>query len=146
MVYKLKNDFDKKNFITKVKVLIEQQKEVELNVINQKKSVSTNSYFHLIVGWFALEYGETREHVKQEMIKKEICPETFVFDYTNRKTGELSKRYRSFATLNQEESNYVIDKFRNYSSKVAGIYLPDKSDLINLHQIDIELKKNKQYL
>jgi len=146
MVYKLKNDFDKKNFIAKIKVLIEQQKEVELNVIKQKKSIPTNSYFHLIVGWFALEYGETIDYVKQEMIKKVICSETFIFDYVNKKTGELSKRYRSFADLSQEESNYVIDKFRNYSSKVAGIYLPDKSDLINLHQIDLEVRKNKQYL
>jgi hypothetical protein len=146
MIYRLKNDFEKQNFITKVKSLIDKKKDVELIVINQKKSVPTNSYFHLIIGWFALEYGETIEYVKQSMIKKDICPEIFKFDYVNKKTGEIRESYRSFADLNQSESNYVIDKFRNYSSKEAGIYLPDKSDLINLHQIDIELKKNKQYL
>jgi hypothetical protein len=96
MIYRLKNDFDKQNFITKVKSLIVQQKDVELIVINQKKSLQTNSYFHLIIGWFALEYGETFEYVKQKMIKQYICPETFKFEYANKKTGEIRVEGISF--------------------------------------------------
>ena len=61
--------------------------------------------------------------VKQEMIKKLICPEIFKYDKVNERTGEVREAYKSFATITKEETTYVIDKFRDYSAKKAGIYL-----------------------
>ena len=40
----------------------------------------------------------------------------------------------------------AIERFRNYASKEAGIYLPEPGELAMLQQIENEIKKNEQYL
>jgi hypothetical protein len=105
-----------------------------------------NRYFHLIVGWFALEYGESVEYVKQIMIKKQICPDVFLEEISSKKSGEVIDNYRSWGDLTKMERKLVIDKFRNYASKEASIYLPEPSEQGLLDSIEIELEKNKQWL
>jgi len=39
-----------------------------------------------------------------------------------------------------------IQRFRDWSSSVAGIYLPDTNETKFLNEIMIEESKNKQYL
>mgnify|MGYP003330810326 CR=1 FL=1 len=39
-----------------------------------------------------------------------------------------------------------IDRFRDYSSKEAGIYLPEPNDLSILKDIEKQITNNKQYL
>lgn len=145
MIYDLKYDFKKQQIIEKLKYFIKNEKVVELKLVTKKKTISTNNYFHLIVSWFAFEYGEDAKYIKEEIIKKIVCEDIFKYEYVNKKTGECRDAYRSWSDLNQQESNIVIEKFRNYSSKEAGIYLPEPSDLATLNQIEIELKNNQIY-
>ena len=37
----------------------------------------------------------------------------------------------------------TIDKFRNYSSAVAGVYLPEANEQAFLDEIEREIEKNK---
>ena len=53
------------------------------------------------------------------------------------------QRWRSTADLDTKELTTAIDKFRDYSSAEAGIYLPEPKDLAILQDIEIELKNNK---
>jgi hypothetical protein len=39
-----------------------------------------------------------------------------------------------------------INRFRDYASKEAGIYLPEPSDLVLLQEIEIQINNNKNYL
>src|ERR1017187_6467637 len=105
-----------------------------------------NRYFHLIVGYYALEYGETLQWVKQEIVKKVVCPEIFVCELISKKTGEVSQEIRSWSELTKPERTTVIDKFRNWSSKECGIYLPSPNEQGLLESIDKQLEQNKQWL
>jgi len=40
----------------------------------------------------------------------------------------------------------AINRFRDYSSKEAGIYLPEPNDLVFMQQIEVSMNNNKTYL
>lgn len=146
MTYNPKNPTDVKRSIEKIKHLIAKGKPFEIKSISTRKSINQNSYFHLIVGWFAWEYGEDFDYVKQEMIKKIVCPEIFKTERVNERTGEVREAWKSFSTIDKDQTTYVIDKFRDYASKQAGIYLPEPNDLAALQEIEVQLKNNERYL
>lgn len=146
MVYNLHKESDCVRIVEKVKTFISKGYAVELKRIPQRKSINQNSYFHLIISWFAFEYGEDSEYVKQEIVKKIVCPEVFKTEFVNQKTGEIREDWKSFSILSKEETTYVIDKFRHYSSKEAGIYLPEPSDLTAILEMEVQLKNNETWL
>lgn len=146
MIYNPKKEVDVKRAIEKLKYFISKGQPFELKRMRVPKSLNQNNYFHAILSWFAFEYGETREHVKQEIIKKIVCPEVFKTERVNRITGEVRIAWRSFADISKDETTYVIDKFRDYSSKTAGIYLPTPNEKAFLQEIEVQLKNNEQFL
>lgn len=146
MIYNPKKEADITRAIEKIKYFIQKGQPFELKRMQEKKSLRQNNYFHLILGWFAFEYGEPAQYVKQEIIKKIICPEVFRTEFTNKVTGEVRIDWRSFANISKDETTYVINKFRDYSSKQAGIYLPIPEEKDFLKEIEIQLKNNQQYL
>jgi len=112
----------------------------------RKGSLNTNNYFHLIVSYFAVRYGETLEYIKVEFIKKNICKDIFITERANRHTGEMRPALRSWTDLTQEEQSLVISQFKDWSSKEAKIRLPEPDDLQYIREIQIEVDRNKQYL
>lgn len=109
-------------------------------------SLKQNNYFHLIVSYFALQYGETLEYIKIEFVKKNICKDIFLTERANRRTGDMRPALRSWTDLSQEEQSLVISRFRDWSAKEANIRLPEPSDLQYIREIQIEVDRNKQYL
>lgn len=83
--------------------------------------------------------------MKREYFKKLVNPDTFIREKDDRFLGRI-KYMRSSADLDREEMTLCIERFRNWSSTEAGIYLPssDESRLISLMEMEIE--QNKQYL
>lgn len=144
MWYNSSKEIDKQRAIQKFNHLLENEKTFELTEKKKTLSVSQNSYLHLLFSWFALETGYTAEEVKQEIFKKIVNPDTF-YDGEH---GELVKieRWRSTADLNTQEMNLCIDRFRDYSAKEAGIYLPEPHDLAVLDEIKLQIENNKKYL
>jgi hypothetical protein len=146
MKYDLKNKVDQDRFKNRINVLIETCSFVELRKINEKRSLSQNSYLHLLFGWFAIEYGETIDFVKQHIFKKVVNKEIFKTEHVNKKNGVIRKDWRSSSNLDSGELTICIDRFRDYSSKEVGIYLPEPNETEYLKQIEIEIERNKQYL
>lgn len=146
MIYDLGNEIQKQQAITRFKYLLHKKKKIELTVKHPKKSVSHNAYAHLLFSWFAIEYGETIEHVKQIIFKRVVNPEIFKTEHINPKTGEIREDWKSFADIDSGQTTIAIDRFRNYSSKEAGIYLPEPNDLIFLEEIERQINLNKQFL
>lgn len=144
MLYNPDKEIDVQRAIVKFKHLIETKKVFELKEKFKRRSISQNSYLHLLFGWFALETGYTTEEVKQEIFKKIVNPNMFY----EGEFGDLIKieRWRSTSSLNTQEMTLCIDRFRDYSSKEAGIYLPEPKELSLLQEIEIQVKNNKQYL
>lgn len=142
MLYDLTNIVGLQSFKTKVGMLIDNKdKVVELTVKRKRRSLNQNSYLHLILTWFAIEYGDTLEYVKQDIFKKNVNPQIFKSERVNFKTGEVREHWRSSADLNTKEMTVAIERFRNYASKEAGIYLPEANEDKFLQHIEIEASK-----
>lgn len=144
MIYNGSKPIDKQRAIQKLNYLLANGKTFELTEKKKTRSISQNSYLHLLFSWFALETGYTSEEVKQEIFKKIVNPNTFY----DGEYGELVKieRWRSTSNLDTKEMNLCIDRFRDYSAKEAGIYLPEPHDLALLDEIKLQIENNKQYL
>ena len=146
MLYNPEKEIDIQHAIEKFKYYIKHNKIFELRAKQVPKTYAQLKYVHLIISWFALEYGETKEYIKLEYFKKLVNSDIFEFEYANKKTGLIRLDYRSTADLTKEELTLAINRFRDYSSKEAKIYLPEPRDLIFLREIEIQIENNKQYL
>ena len=144
MIYNPQNRIEVNRALEKIKYFISEGKIFELKAKRERRTISQNSYLHLLFSWFALETGYTTDEVKQDIFKKIVNPDTFY-------EGEFGKiikieRWRSTASLNTEEMTLCINRFRDYASKEAGIYLPEPTDLVMIRQLEIEVTNNQQYL
>lgn len=149
MIYNSKNPLHVKQAVEKLKYFISKGKDFELKVKHPKRSISQNSYLHLILSWFAIETGYTLEEVKQEIFKKHVNPNLFYEGEPEEKILGLNiQRWRSTSSLNTEEMTLSIDRFRNFSSIEMGIYLPDPSDLVLIQELEREISKrnNQEFL
>lgn len=142
--YNLNKDIDLNRFKKRLEHLIKKGALVELT--DKSKSLKQNNYFHVIVSFFALEYGETADYIKREIVKKTVCPDIFITEYANTKTGEIRPALKSWSELGKEERGIVIDRFRNWAIKTASIYLPEPHEHQYLKDIQVELSRNQQYL
>ena len=146
MIFDAKIELDKKRAIERIKHFILKGKTFELTEKKEKRSIRQNSYLHLILSYFALEYGETTEYVKQHFFKKVVNPDIFITEYANRQTGEIREALRSTKDLDTGEMTTAIDRFRHYASKEAGIYLPEPKDMVLLRDIEYQIENYKQFL
>jgi len=146
MLYDLSSETDLKRYDTYSAFLRDNKMLVELSKVKKRRTNLQNSYLHLIFGWFALENGETLEYVKQEFFKRQVNPDLFVCEYVNRKTGEIRQDLKSSRDLNTAEMTTAIERFRNWSSKECGIYLPAPNEDKFLESIMIEIKRNEKWI
>ena len=147
-IFVTSREFDKHNAQVRFEYLCKKGATVELTEKKPLRSIPQNRYFHLILSWFALSYGETLEYVKQEFFKSVVNSAIFKYERVNQKTGEIRNALRSSADLDTREMTIAIEKFRDWSSKEAGIYLPKPYENEYLEQIqrDICLYSNQIYL
>lgn len=146
MKYDLSNKVQVIKFDAWVKRVKEKEKFVNGNVIHPMRSDQQNKYFHVLVGYFSSEYGETTEYVKQTIFKKWVNKEIFKTEYANKKTGEIREEWRSSADLSTGELTLAIERFRDYASKEANIYLPEPNEDEFLRHCETEIERQKQYL
>ena len=146
MILDATKQFDIERARTRLEKLIQNKSKFELTEKKPVRSVSQNAYLHLIIGWFAIEYGETIDYVKRMIFKKLVNPKIFIFERENTKTGEKRKELKSSATLDSREMTNAIDRFRDYSSKEFGVYLPEAGEIDFLNEIKTQIENNKNYL
>lgn len=144
--YNGSKSIDQQRAKERLNYLIEKEKIFELTEKKKTRSISQNSYLHLILSYWAIDYGETLEYVKLEHFKKLVNPDIFKTERVNRKTGEIREAWKSSAELNTKEMTTAIDRFLIYASKEAGVYLPQPSDLNYIDEIKIIIEDHKQYL
>jgi|GEM_PF-219212 len=138
----------RKKAINRIKHLLDKNAKIEVLEKKKNRTYSQNNYLHLILGWYALEYGETLEYVKQIIFKQKVNENIFKTEFINYQTGEVRDRIKSTAELNTEEMSAATERFRNYSIKTLNLYLPEPKDVIHLEEIENQLEQhhNKIYL
>ena len=63
----LQNPLDLQKFKTYANKLVNEKAKVELKKVSVKRSISLNSYLHVVITLFAIEYGYTLEEAKTLM-------------------------------------------------------------------------------
>lgn len=133
MMYDLSSAIDRSRAERRFIQLCKEQVVIELRK-KVKRSLNQNSYLHLILGWFGIELGYTLNEAKT------IYKEQNSLIYFYEKTGKMF--IRSSADLDTGEMTRSIEKFRNYSSMEAGVYLPEPNEQQFLQEIELEMSKN----
>lgn len=144
MLYDLKNPLDRERFKRRCNALFKKQGIVELSE-KTIRSNQSNRYLHLILGYLAMETGNTLEYVKEVFYKRTANKDIFVRIKDDELFGQ-TEYLRSSASLSQEEFSTSIDRLRDWSSQVAGIYLPSPNEEQFLASIEVEMSRYKQWL
>lgn len=110
-----------------------------------RRTPAQNRYLHLILGWFAVEYGETVRYVKEEYFKRLVNPDLFVTRRHDRWLGDVTL-LRSTRDLTVSELSQAVDRFRDWSSREAGIYLPEASEEEMLRSVEVEVNRMSRYI
>ena len=109
------------------------------------RSNSQNRYAHLIMGYLAIETGNDLDYVKEVFYKRAANKELFLREKEDERLGRV-EFLRSSADLSKEEFSLSIDRLRDWSSRVAGIYLPSPDEKEFLASIELEMSKYKQWI
>jgi hypothetical protein len=144
MLYDLKNPLDRERFKRRCNALFKKQGIVELSE-KTIRSNQSNRYLHLILGYLAMETGNTHEYVKEVFYKRTANKDIFVRIKDDELLGQ-TEYLRSSASLSQEEFSTSIDRLRDWSSQVAGIYLPSPNEEQFLASIEVEMSRYKQWI
>lgn len=145
MIYNLSDPLQKEQFKLRCNKLYSESKTVELTEKVGKRTLKQNSYLHLILSYFALQYGESMEFVKVEFFKKLVNPDTFILEKEDRILGKV-KFLRSSAVLTTKEMTDCIERFRNWAAKEACIYLPAPNEHDMVGAMRMEVEKNKKWI
>lgn len=145
MILDLSNPLHVEQFRTRSAQLISKTAIVELTEKKPQRTTSQNKYLHSLLGYLALETGNTLEWVKQKYYKALVNPDTFIRTKEDAYMGKV-KYLRSSADLTTEEMTLTIERLRNWASSEAGIYLPSADEHRLLEIIDIEIKRNKAWI
>ena len=137
MKFDLRNSLELNKFNTYSDKLKESNSKVELKKLGAKRSISINSYLHVCISLFAIEYGYTLAEAKT-MLKREC--DFMVYEKNGLKfLVETSKQ-------SNDECSKFVSWIRNYASK-QGLYIPDAEEYKeNKFSIDREIDKHKTYL
>jgi hypothetical protein len=143
--FNLKNRLDKERFKRRCNQLYKEGATVELTAKKPKRTLSQNSYLHLILGWFAIETGNTIDYVKREYFKRLKNPDIFLYEKDDPYLGKIEV-LRSSRDISTAEMTTAIERFRIWSSQAVGIDLPSPEDREFLWAIQTELERYKVYI
>lgn len=144
MLYDLKNPLDQERFKRRCNALFIKQGIVELSE-KTIRSNQSNKYLHLLLGYLAIETGNTLDYVKEIFYKRVANKDIFVREKEDEIVGR-TEYLRSSASLSQDEFSESIDRLRNWSSQTAGIYLPSPNEEQFLASIEVEMSKYRQWI
>ena len=145
MQYDLSNPLHKEQFKIRCNYLFSKGCIVELTEKKPKRTTQQNKYLHTLLGFFACETGNTLEYVKQNYYKKLVHPAIFTRKINDKFLGEVEV-LRSSTDLDTAEMTLSIDRFRNWSASVAGIYLPAANEHQMLIYAQQEIQRNQEFI
>lgn len=128
-----------------LKKLVASGAVVEIKKKSPIRSQAQNRYLHVILGFFGAEYGMSMEEVKVDLYKRTCNREIFERKAVNKHGKEITY-LRSTSDLSSAEMSLSVDRFRNWSSAVAGIYLPAPNEEAFLAYCEQEIERNKEFI
>lgn len=145
MVFNLDNPYEADKFRKRVAELLHRGGGVELKRIHQQRTMAQNRYLHLLLGYFGSEFGLSLDEVKVDYFKRTVNADIFKAKRLNRKGKEVNC-LRSTAELDRGEMTTAIERFRNWSAAVAGLYLPSANEQEALLWMQRQVENDKEYI
>lgn len=145
MIFNLGNPYDLDKYKEYVNTLYRKKAIVEVKEKRKNRSIKQNSYLHLILSYFACQYGCTAEEAKLDFYKRTCNKDLFVVKKVN-KLGREVETLRSSSLLDTQQMTQSIERFRNWSAAVAGIYLPSPQDNDAIIFAMQEVERNKEFV
>lgn len=90
MIFNLKNEYDVPKFKAYVNKLFQERAVVEVRKKLPNRTLAQNSYLHLLLGYFASEYGCSLEEVKIDYYKRTCNRDLFERKTVNKKGKEVT--------------------------------------------------------
>jgi len=118
---------------------------IEIKKLSDKRTLSQNRYFHLLLKFFSIEFGYEFEYTKQVIFKIEVNKDLFYTEIVNKSNGEIQVFYKSSSSLDTKQMTIAIDRFKNYSAK-NGLVLPESEDYNFINYIENNVDKFAEYL
>lgn len=149
-LFNLHNPYERQGFKEYVNRIYEECMKAPLGLVEIKKkhrqrSSSQNAYLHVVLGYYASEFGYSIEEVKQDIFKKQLNSDIFSVERVNRR-GQKVTRLRSSRDLDTAEMTTAIERFRNWSSAVAGLYIPAPNETEALFAAQQQIEQYEQFL
>lgn len=144
-LYNPRNPFDVAKFKEACKRLLDQEYYIELKAKRPKRTVQQNRYLHVLLGYYASEFGYTLDEVKFRFFKAHCNKDIFVRKRVNKRGKEVNY-YRSSANLTTEEMTTTIERFRNWSASECGLYLPEANEYAHLAHAEAQIEQYKEYM
>lgn len=116
---------------------------VDIKRVAYKRSISQNSYYHLMLSFFGAQVGHTVDEVKT--LIRRLQPELYQLKGVDI-AGVQIPTSRSSADFSSAEMTKSIDDFRKWSREVADIEIPAPDDIELLKYVDDTIAANEQYL
>ena len=145
MLYNLKNEYERQKLDEDVARLKGKRGIVELKEKRPQRTMRQNAYLHLILSYYGSEFGYSLDEVKLDTFKRLVNREIFEEEFTN-KHGQKVKHLRHTNDLDTKEMTIAIDRFRNYSASVAGLYIPSPDEQEALVYAQQQVEKCLMYL
>lgn len=124
MIYILSNPYDVERLNAYVEKATSAKWAVEVKRKLPARSSSQNAYLHVLLGYFASEFGYSTDEVKQDIFKRQVNASIFIHERIN-KRGQTVSYLRSTSDLDTAEMTVAIERFRNWSASEQGLYLPE---------------------
>lgn len=117
--------------------LIDQKAIVEVKKVSTKRSLSQNSYLHLLLSICGIEWGYSLAEIKINW-KRDIAPSIFAYEKNDQWF------VRSSARLDSAEMTKAIDLLKKYAAE-QGLILPDANEQEKLMYYE-NLIEQSQYI
>lgn len=145
MIYNTENPYEAEKCDKRYMQLRTKRAVIDMKEKRPRRSLNQNNYLHLIIGYFALEYGCSASEVKVKYYKEACNGDIFKVKRMNRR-GQMVPYLRSSADLKTDEMSLSIERFRNWASAEVGIYLPAPHEADFLLYIEQELERAKEWI
>lgn len=146
MKYDLSNQSDRERLMEHVRQAVEKREGiVEFTTKKRQRSLPQNRYLHVILSYFASQYGESMEYVKEKFFK-EVCNRELFYELVNDRILGYTERVRNTADLTTEEMSLAIERFRDFCAMNAGIYIPSSDEHRLLELAEMEVERHKEYV
>jgi len=149
-VFNLKNPYEAQQFKEYCNKVYQECMKAPLGIVEVKKkhrqrSSSQNAYLHVCLGYYASEFGYSIDEVKQDIFKRKLNRDIFEVKRVN-KRGQEVVRLRSSRDLDTAEMTTAIERFRNWSSAVAGLYIPSPNETDALFEAQRQMEAYAEFL